>query len=188
MRTKADGGAEPRPRWKPCDRRHWSFRARLERPPLAIGIVAADARTWQAAAGSIAARGAQRFLARARRSLRAAALRDRRRGLRSALPRGRRPPSCSRRPARALRASLAGVAHRLGGAIDTHITALASANGSLEASRWFYRQRIEAVLSARGAAVVPAAGCGHSCGRMQAKPATRRSKPFAVNCPRCAPR
>jgi electron transfer flavoprotein alpha subunit len=54
----------------------------------------------------------------------------------------------------------AGVAHRLGGFIDTHITAIAQqAPGApgpsllgtgecrLEASRWFYRQRIEATLT-----------------------------------------
>ena len=41
---------------------------------------------------------------------------------------------------------MAGVAHRLGGFIDTHITALSGAN-SVEASRWFYRQRIEAIIS-----------------------------------------
>ncbi|MGB8260458.1 MAG: hypothetical protein WCE75_08910, partial [Terracidiphilus sp.] len=40
----------------------------------------------------------------------------------------------------------AGVAHRLGGFIDTHITALGG-TGTVEASRWFYRQRVEAVLS-----------------------------------------
>jgi electron transfer flavoprotein alpha subunit len=40
----------------------------------------------------------------------------------------------------------AGVAHRLGGFVDTHITALGGAE-SIEASRWFYRQRVEAVLS-----------------------------------------
>jgi len=40
----------------------------------------------------------------------------------------------------------AGVAHRLGGFIDTHITAVA-ADQSVEATRWFYRQRIEAVLT-----------------------------------------
>jgi electron transfer flavoprotein alpha subunit len=38
---------------------------------------------------------------------------------------------------------LPGVAGRLGGVTDTHITALTP---SLEATRWFYRQRIEAVL------------------------------------------
>ncbi len=45
----------------------------------------------------------------------------------------------------------AGVAHRLGGYIDTHITALAcirnDTSDSIEATRWFYRQRIEAVIS-----------------------------------------
>jgi electron transfer flavoprotein alpha subunit len=40
----------------------------------------------------------------------------------------------------------AGVAHRLDGFIDTHITALGGAE-AIEASRWFYRQRVEAVLS-----------------------------------------
>ena len=40
----------------------------------------------------------------------------------------------------------AGVAHRLGGFIDTHITALGGAE-AIEAPRWFYRQRVEAVLS-----------------------------------------
>ncbi len=40
----------------------------------------------------------------------------------------------------------AGVAHRLGGVIDTHITTLGG-GGAIEASRWFYRQRIEAVLA-----------------------------------------
>jgi electron transfer flavoprotein alpha subunit len=40
----------------------------------------------------------------------------------------------------------AGVSHRLGGVIDTHITALV-ANPCIVATRWFYRQRIEAVLN-----------------------------------------
>ena len=38
------------------------------------------------------------------------------------------------------------MAYRLGGFIDTHITALGGAAG-VEATRWFYRQRIEAVVS-----------------------------------------
>ena len=41
---------------------------------------------------------------------------------------------------------VAGVAHRLGGVIDTHITSLGGSAGA-EASRWFYRQRVEAVIS-----------------------------------------
>ncbi|UWZ82498.1 hypothetical protein [Occallatibacter riparius] len=40
----------------------------------------------------------------------------------------------------------AGVAHRLGGVIDTHITAIAG-SAQPEATRWFYRQRIEAVVT-----------------------------------------
>jgi electron transfer flavoprotein alpha subunit len=40
----------------------------------------------------------------------------------------------------------AGVAHRLGGFIDTHITALGGTE-AVEATRWFYRQRVEAVVS-----------------------------------------
>ncbi len=68
---------------------------------------------------------------------------------------------CSSRFARVA----AGVAHRLGGQIDTHITTLAGPEtpgapcldsetgesnkpkSSLEATRWFYRQRVEAVLT-----------------------------------------
>ena len=41
---------------------------------------------------------------------------------------------------------MAAVAHRLGGVIDTHVAALGGVE-NVEAARWFYRQRIEAVLS-----------------------------------------
>jgi len=40
----------------------------------------------------------------------------------------------------------AGVAHRLGGFIDTHVTAIGGTE-TIEATRWFYRQRVEAVLT-----------------------------------------
>jgi electron transfer flavoprotein alpha subunit len=40
----------------------------------------------------------------------------------------------------------AGVADRLGGVIDTHITGLAGSN-AVEATRWFYRQRIEGAIT-----------------------------------------
>ena len=42
---------------------------------------------------------------------------------------------------------MAGVAHRLGGVVDTHITSIAAASGALQATRWFYRQRIEGTLT-----------------------------------------
>jgi len=41
---------------------------------------------------------------------------------------------------------MAAVAHRAAGVIDTHVTAIGGAD-SVEATRWFYRQRIEAVVS-----------------------------------------
>ena len=42
---------------------------------------------------------------------------------------------------------LPGVAHRLGGRADTHITGLTMADGQPVATRWFYRQRMEAVFT-----------------------------------------
>jgi electron transfer flavoprotein alpha subunit len=41
---------------------------------------------------------------------------------------------------------LSGVAHRLGGRADTHVTAVSAANGVVSVNRWYYRQRMEAVL------------------------------------------
>jgi electron transfer flavoprotein alpha subunit len=42
--------------------------------------------------------------------------------------------------------SLAGVAQRLNGRIDTHITGAAVVDGQLNVARWYYRQRMEALL------------------------------------------
>jgi electron transfer flavoprotein alpha subunit len=41
---------------------------------------------------------------------------------------------------------LPGVAQRLSGRADTHVTGVAANNGALSVSRWYYRQRMEAVL------------------------------------------
>jgi electron transfer flavoprotein alpha subunit len=41
---------------------------------------------------------------------------------------------------------LAGVAQRLGGRADTHVTGVAVADGKLSVNRWYYRQRMETVL------------------------------------------
>ncbi|NQU09465.1 electron transfer flavoprotein subunit alpha, partial [bacterium] len=41
----------------------------------------------------------------------------------------------------------AAVAHRLGGRVDTHVTGLAADGDQLTVTRWYYRQRMEAVLS-----------------------------------------
>lgn len=42
---------------------------------------------------------------------------------------------------------LAGVAHRIGGKADSHITGLTMTDGQPTATRWFYRQRMEAVFT-----------------------------------------
>jgi electron transfer flavoprotein alpha subunit len=42
--------------------------------------------------------------------------------------------------------ALAGAAYRLGGRIDSHATAISAADGSPAVTRWYYRQRLEAVV------------------------------------------
>jgi len=42
--------------------------------------------------------------------------------------------------------ALPGLAHRLGGRVDTHVTSVQVIDGTLCATRWFYRQRIEGVF------------------------------------------
>ncbi len=42
---------------------------------------------------------------------------------------------------------MAGVAHRLGGFIDTHITAVTASEQTPSITRWFYRQRLEGSLT-----------------------------------------
>ena len=56
---------------------------------------------------------------------------------------------------------LAGVAHRLNGCVDTHVTALEAVDGDVRATRWHYRQRIEAVIrrDARPWLVLLESGC-----------------------------
>jgi electron transfer flavoprotein alpha subunit len=109
--------------------------------PLAIGIVAADA---AAASGILASTGARLLAVH---------------GEAFAQPRYATDAAACEALCRAAKATLvlapasarfarvaAGVAHRLGGFIDTHITALGGSE-AVEATRWFYRQRIEAVVS-----------------------------------------
>jgi electron transfer flavoprotein alpha subunit len=108
---------------------------------LTIGIVAADA---AAAAGVLAATGA-RLLAVS--------------GGAFAQPRYASDAAACEALCRAAGATIvlapgssrftrvaAGAAHRLGGFIDTHITAISGAE-AVEGTRWFYRQRVEAVLT-----------------------------------------
>jgi electron transfer flavoprotein alpha subunit len=109
--------------------------------PLTIGIVAVDAAT---AASSLASAGARLLavsgeaFAQARYASDAAAAEALCRAAQATIVLA---PGTSR-----FTRVAAGVAHRLSGFIDTHITALGGTN-SVEASRWFYRQRVEAVIS-----------------------------------------
>jgi electron transfer flavoprotein alpha subunit len=42
---------------------------------------------------------------------------------------------------------LPGVAQRLGGRADTHVTGVAAADGTISVNRWYYRQRMEGALT-----------------------------------------
>jgi len=42
---------------------------------------------------------------------------------------------------------LPGVAQRLGGRVDTHVTGVVAADGKISVSRWYYRQRMEGALT-----------------------------------------
>ncbi len=60
---------------------------------------------------------------------------------------------------------LSGVAHRLGGRVDTHVTGVSRTEGALSAARWYYRQRMEAVVQRthRPWCIALEAGCHEAC-------------------------
>ena len=110
---------------------------------LTVGLVGA---ATQAAAGQIAGCGAARFLAvtgdafgQPRYTTDAAAA--------EALCRAADCPIVLAAGTSRWARALPGVAYRLSGRVDTHATSLTSANGAPAVTRWFYRQRMEAVLS-----------------------------------------
>ncbi len=110
---------------------------------VTVGVAGA---ATQAAAGQIASSGAKRFLAvtgeafaQPRYSTDAAAAEALCRASGAAIVIA---PGTSRW-ARAL----PGVAYRLGGRVDTHATAVGEQNGAPAVTRWFYRQRMEGVLT-----------------------------------------
>jgi electron transfer flavoprotein alpha subunit len=69
---------------------------------------------------------------------------------------------------------LAGATQRLGGRIDTHATGIAAADGKPAVTRWYYRQRMEAVLSRtqRPWVVALESGCSAAFAGAAAKPAS----------------
>jgi electron transfer flavoprotein alpha subunit len=79
---------------------------------------------------------------------------------------------------------LPGVAHRLNGCVDTHVTALEAeaVNGELRATRWHYRQRIEAVIrrDTRPWIVLLESGCEAAWGGAASAGASGAAKVEAV--------
>jgi len=113
--------------------------------PLTIAILAADAQSASKAlpsAGRILAVSGEAF-STGRYATDAAAC--------TALCRAAQPTLVLAPASSRFTRVLASVAHRLGGLIDTHISSLQveaiSGTDTLQATRWFYRQRIEAVLT-----------------------------------------
>ena len=83
---------------------------------------------------------------------------------------------------------MAAVAHRVGGLIDTHITAIGGA-ANLEATRWFYRQRIEAVVSREKRPWFLLLDAGtHPAFAGEAAPAQAEEIAILSSCLRCEPR
>ena len=111
--------------------------------PVTVGLVGAQVQT---AANQVAGSGAVRFLA-----VQGEAFAEPRYATDAAAAEGLcRAADCqivlaagTSRWARAL----PGAAFRLGGRVDTHATGIASQDGSASVTRWFYRQRMEAVLT-----------------------------------------
>jgi electron transfer flavoprotein alpha subunit len=110
---------------------------------LSVGLIGADV---QAAANSIANCGAEKFygvtgaeFTQARYATDAAAA--------EAVCKAASPTiviaAANSRSSRVL----AGVAHRIGGKVETHVTGIAVDGGTVSVSRWYYRQRMEASLS-----------------------------------------
>ncbi|MGD0651278.1 MAG: electron transfer flavoprotein subunit alpha [Verrucomicrobiia bacterium] len=59
---------------------------------------------------------------------------------------------------------LPGVAYRLGGRADTHVTGISATGGAMSVTRWYYRQRMEAVLqrTQRPWVIALESGCGEA--------------------------
>jgi electron transfer flavoprotein alpha subunit len=109
---------------------------------LLVGLIGESV---EAAAGQIAACGAARFLGvsgpefgQSRYATDAAAAEALCRAAQAAFVIAPATARCNR--------VLAGVAQRLGGRADTHVTGVTVAGGAVSVSRWYYRQRMEGSL------------------------------------------
>ncbi len=77
---------------------------------------------------------------------------------------------------------LPGVAQRLGGRADTHVTDVSVSDGKIAVNRWYYRQRMEAVLqrAQRPWLMLVDPGSQPAC---ECGPGTAKVEPVAVNLP-----
>ncbi|MGA2649037.1 MAG: hypothetical protein ABSF28_00875 [Terracidiphilus sp.] len=148
--------------------------------PLSIGVVGGDA----AVAGQLAQTGARLLavsgeaFAQARYSSDAAACEALCRAAQASIVIA---PGCAR-----FARVAAGVAFRLGGVIDTHITAIGGTE-NVEASRWFYRQRLEAIIGREARPwfllVDPGTHPVYKAPSSQADPSTATVEEIAVELP-----
>ncbi|MBI4572104.1 MAG: electron transfer flavoprotein subunit alpha [candidate division NC10 bacterium] len=130
----------------------------LSGAPLHVGVVGRDV---AAAAGSIAGCGAARFLGVA--------------GADFSQPRYASDAAAAEALCKAAAATvviapatsrwcrvLPGVAQRVGGRVDTHVTGISADGGAPSVTRWYYRQRMEATLTRahRPWIIVLDPGCG----------------------------
>lgn len=78
---------------------------------------------------------------------------------------------------------LPGAAQRLGGRVDTHVTSISTADGKIAVTRWYYRQRMEAVLQRthRPWVILLDPGCQRP---YEAEPGTASLECIAVDLPR----
>jgi electron transfer flavoprotein alpha subunit len=87
---------------------------------------------------------------------------------------------------------LAGVAHRLNGCVDTHVTSLEAVDGDVRATRWHYRQRIEAVIrrDARPWMVLLESGCHAAWAKTDSTvtPSVAKVEQIPVTLPKAATR
>ncbi len=116
--------------------------ADMGQPALAVGVVGGDAHSTL---GDVAACGATRFLAvggeafaSARYATDAAAAEALCRAAGATVVVAPMTPRWAR--------ALPGVAYRLGGRVDTHVTAASAEGGAVAVTRWYYRQRIEGTV------------------------------------------
>jgi electron transfer flavoprotein alpha subunit len=82
---------------------------------------------------------------------------------------------------------VAGVAQRLGGRVDAHVTGIGAANGTVSANRWYYRQRMEAVLQRKQRPWFLQVDPG-SQPAWRGEAGTAKVEPVAVNLPETAKR